>query len=284
MNILETIIDDIQSRNQNTWKHFNLERGLHETREKTAARIPIIPSLLQNNGHTNKTHKEKKHSDIFLIAEIKKASPSQGIICEHYNPTSIAGAYINNGVDAISVLTEEKMFLGGLNDLAAVRAITSSIPLLRKDFIINPYQVQEAYIYGADMVLLIVAALDDAMLCILADYIKSFGMTALVEVHNAEELERAIRLQVCSHPALIGINNRNLKTLEVSLDTSVALINHIPDELCAVSESGIFTTEDVHMLQSLGFSGILVGQSILKSENMQETISNLKQTKTVRAQ
>lgn len=262
MDILEKIIDNIKSKSWDKWKEFNANESIKEA-IKQGHRIPNVPTIFQDSFPKD---------EMFLIAEIKQASPSQGIICENFNPIEIAQTYIDNNVDAISILTEEDFFRGHLNDLRQVRSLTSTLPLLRKDFIVHPFQVKEAYDYGADMVLLIVAALEDDELAFLYNYILDFGMTPLVEVHNERELERAMRL----NPTLIGINNRDLRTFKVDINTSVQLKKQIPLSSKVISESGIFTEAHVRLLKEQGLSGMLVGQSILESNDTGEFIRCLK--------
>lgn len=266
MDILEKIIADTKLRNEHKWRGFQVDKAL-EVLSQVDARIPLRPALLDDLY--------KSHEELYLILEIKKASPSQGIICDSFNPLSIAKSYVEGGADAISILTEETFFKGSLTHLKMVRNYALNTPLLRKDFIVHPYQVYETYEYGADLVLLIVAALQDDMLAFLYEYIESFGMTALVEVHTQEELERALKI----NPKVIGINNRDLRSFEVRLSTTIQLISMVPKGIKVISESGIFTDIDVVLLQTYGIHGILVGQSVLESDDPKRKIESFKRYK-----
>lgn len=194
-----------------------------------------------------------------VIAEVKKASPSRGVIREDFDPSWIAGRYAASGAAAISVLTEERYFQGSLDYLAAIRREVS-LPLLRKDFIFEEYQIAEARAHGADAVLLIVASLDDAELRALSDYATSLELDVLVEVHTGDELDRALALDA----ALIGVNNRNLHTFETSLQTAVDLGDRMPAHVHRVAESGIHDVGDIVHLERAGYSTFLVGESLMR--------------------
>ena len=198
-----------------------------------------------------------------LIAEVKCASPSKGKLAQDFAPVMIAATYAHNGASAISVLTDEDFFRGHLSYLTAIRAAID-IPILRKDFIIDPYQVYEGRAAGADAILLIVAALSDSQLLDLYDLTAELGMTALVEVHNEWEMERALRLGA----PLIGINNRDLKTFAVDLNTTARLANMVADDVVLVAESGIFSADDVRAMGRLGAQAVLVGESLIKAPDM----------------
>ena len=208
---------------------------------------------------------------VSLIAEVKKASPSKGLLCLDFDPVRLAHAYAANGAAAISVLTDTRFFQGSLNDLRAVRQAVD-IPLLRKDFVVDAYQVYEARAAGADAALLIVAALDDVTLHDLYALISQLGMAALIEVHNAAELERALAL----HPRLIGVNNRDLRTFHVTLDTTAALRPRVPDDIVLVAESGIHTPEDVARLAAIGVDAMLVGEALVTAEDVGKRVRDLK--------
>ena len=197
---------------------------------------------------------------VSLIAEVKRASPSKGVLTKDFAPVMIAATYAQNGASAISVLTDEDFFQGSLQYLTAARSAVD-VPLLRKDFIIDPYQVYEGRAAGADAILLIVAALSDAQLVDLYALTKEQGMTSLVEVHNEWEMERALRLDA----KLIGINNRDLKTFNVDLGTTARLAEMVDDVVILVAESGIFTASDVREMGRLGAQAILVGESLVKA-------------------
>ncbi len=207
---------------------------------------------------------------VSLIAEIKRASPSKGLLCPNLDAPALARAYEANGAAAISVLTDERFFRGSLEDLRVVRQ-SVTIPVLRKDFILDPYQVYEARAAGADAVLLIVAALDDAALLELYELACKLGMAALVEVHNASELERALRIR----PRIIGVNNRDLGTFEVDLETTVHLRPLIPPGVLLVAESGIHHRADVARLKAAGVDGILVGEALVRATDVGARVKEL---------
>ena len=195
-----------------------------------------------------------------VIAEVKRSSPSKGELSAIADPAALAEQYENAGASVISVLTEERRFKGSLADLTAVRARVS-IPILRKDFMVDEYQFFEARAHGADMVLLIVAALAKSQLRDFYDLATEMGMAALIEVHTADELERAMEIT----PRIIGVNSRNLKTLEVNPAAFAELIPRIPNEVIRVAESGISRRADVEFAQSHGADAILVGEALVTS-------------------
>ncbi|HEV7474518.1 MAG TPA: indole-3-glycerol phosphate synthase TrpC [Pyrinomonadaceae bacterium] len=197
-----------------------------------------------------------------IIAEFKRRSPSKGTICENADAATIARSYQSGGAAAVSVLTEADYFAGSLDDLRAVRAAIS-IPVLRKDFVVDEFQVYEAAAAGADALLLIVAALDDATLARLLSLTETeLGMDALVEVHTREEMDRA----VASGARLIGVNNRDLRTFAVSLETSLEIARFAPADAVLVSESGL-SPSDVRRLKAVGYRGFLVGEALMRAED-----------------
>jgi len=195
-----------------------------------------------------------------VIAEVKRSSPSKGELSTISDPAALAEQYQVAGASVISVLTEERRFKGSLADLAAVRARVT-IPVLRKDFMIDEYQFFEARAYGADLVLLIVAALSKSQLRDFYDVATELGMASLIEVHTADELERALEIS----PKIVGVNSRNLKTLEVSQEAFADLIPRIPPSIVRVAESGIASRADVEFAQSAGANAILVGEALVTS-------------------
>lgn len=203
-----------------------------------------------------------------VIAEVKRRSPSKGDLAEIPDPASLAREYAAGGAHAISVLTEERRFGGSLEDLRAVRSAVD-VPLLRKDFVVTPYQLVEARAAGADLVLLIVAALDDDELRRLHDEAGELGLTALVEVHDEAEAERAVGLGA----ELVGVNARNLKTLEVDPDTFGRLAPGIPDDRVLVAESGITGPQDVARFVGLGARAVLVGESLVRGGAPREAVA-----------
>jgi len=242
--ILDKINNQIKIDEEENFKNFNKSKFELINRDKP---IDII---------------SKMDEGFFVIAEAKKGSPSKGIIRENFNPVEIAISYEKFGASAVSVITEKNFFFGGKENLKKVRQAVS-IPLLRKDFIIHPFQVFEAYNLGADMVLLIAASLTDNEIINLKNDIESLGMTALIEVHNEEELMRVLKI----NPKLIGINNRNLKTFDVDFETSFQLKKMIPKDIKVISESGISGNDEIKKLKSKGFAGALIGESLLREKN-----------------
>jgi indole-3-glycerol phosphate synthase len=195
-----------------------------------------------------------------IIAEIKQRSPSKGIICEDFNPVRIAEGYAGGGAAALSVLAEEDFFGGSLDHLEAIRKCVA-LPLLRKDFIFDEYQLYESVLAGADAVLLIVAILVDGLLESLIELARKLELDALVEVHSADEMKSAIRASA----SIIGVNNRDLATFAVDLETSINLAQLAPKSAVLVSESGIHTGSDIRRLKSAGFNAFLVGEHLMRA-------------------
>ncbi len=205
-----------------------------------------------------------------VIAEIKRASPSKGLLREDFHPAEIARSYAKGGAACLSVLTDIDFFQGSDEYLKQARS-ACVLPVIRKDFFIDPYQVYEARVMGADCILLIVACLEDGQMRALNELAHELGMDVLIEVHDEPELERALKVE----NRLIGINNRNLRTFEVSLDTSLRMLERIPDDRILVTESGIHTRDDVALMRSNGVDAFLVGEAFMRAENPGEKLAEL---------
>ena len=195
-----------------------------------------------------------------VIAEVKKASPSKGVLRADFEPADIAQSYAEHGASCLSVLTDRQFFQGSVDYLKQARA-SCQLPVLRKDFLIDPYQVYESRAMGADAILLIAACLDDAQMRDMEAIARGLFMSVLVEVHDAAELERALALKT----GLIGVNNRNLRTFEVSLDTTLSLMNRVPADRLLITESGILAREDVQRMTSAGVHAFLVGEAFMRA-------------------
>lgn len=218
-------------------------------------------------------YKALKQPGVSLIAECKKASPSRGLIAANYDPQMLAQTYIDAGAGAISVLTDSRHFQGTLDDLRLVKEVVlekqgegarDGVPVLRKDFIFHPYQIYEAHVAGADALLLIVRVLSDSELHDLFRLTHKLGMKALVEVHTAEEMARALAVG----PQIVGVNNRNLQTFEVDFDNTARLRDMVPADVILVGESGIKTADDVVRMAAIGVDAILVGETLVRSKDI----------------
>jgi indole-3-glycerol phosphate synthase len=205
-----------------------------------------------------------------VIAEIKRASPSKGVLRVDFKPAEIAQSYAKGGAACLSVLTDIDFFQGSDAYLRQARA-ACPLPVIRKDFIIDPYQVYEARSLGADCILLIVACLEDRQLCELNELAHHLGMDVLIEVHDAEELGRALQVE----NRLIGINNRDLRTFEVSLDTTLGLLSQIPQDRIVVTESGILRHQDVALMREHGVNAFLVGEAFMRAEDPGSRLAEL---------
>lgn len=205
-----------------------------------------------------------------VIAEIKKASPSKGVLCEDFIPADIAQTYAQHGAACLSVLTDVQFFQGSIDFLKQARA-SCQLPVLRKDFIVDAYQVFESRAMGADAILLIAACLDDAQMVEFEAIARRLDMAVLVEVHDAPELARALKLKT----PLLGINNRNLKTFEVSLDTTLTLMRDVPADRLLVTESGIVSREDVLRMGAAGVNAFLVGEAFMRAADPGEALAEL---------
>lgn len=214
--------------------------------------------------------KKSENAEVAIIAEIKKASPSHGLIREDFNHLEIAKIYEQSGASCLSVLTDEKYFMGADRYLQEVRAI-STLPILRKEFMLDCYQVYEAKMLGADCILLIMAMLEDQKLHELEECALSLGLSVLIEVHNEEELQRASKLK----SKLLGINNRDLKTLKVNIETSLLLSEQAPADYVLVSESGIKDWLDIDLLQQAGINCFLIGEHFMRQKDIGKALRNL---------
>lgn len=248
-----------------------LQRILARKRDEVAARKHRVPlSELQpraaaagsTRGFLGALEARIAAGSAAVIAEIKKASPSRGVLRDDFRPAEIAHSYASHGAACLSVLTDRDFFQGADEYLQQARA-ACSLPVLRKDFTVDPYQIVEARALGADCILLIVAALDDAQLRDLTDTARDTAVDVLIEVHDAAELARALRLA----PRLIGINNRNLRTFETTLQTTLDLLPMIPPGTMVVAESGILTPADVALMRQHGVHGFLVGEAFMRASD-----------------
>lgn len=258
-NVLEKICQDKQAyvnRNQ----HFIPQIVFEERASLQSAPRGFCNAIRT----TNKTGKPA------LIAEVKKASPSKGIIRADFDPVKIATAYQSAGATCISVLTDQPYFKGSDEDLEAVRSIIK-LPVIRKDFMISPYQIYESRALGADCILLIMAALSDELARLLYETATNLGMDVLIEIHDKAELDRAMMLD----PMMIGVNSRNLKTLEVNLATAFDLIKYIPDTVIRVAESGITHNEELAELYDSGYNAFLVGESLMRQDDIKAATEKL---------
>ncbi|HEV2803826.1 MAG TPA: indole-3-glycerol phosphate synthase TrpC [Chthoniobacterales bacterium] len=218
-------------------------------------------ALLRNDFRPFASALQQGDGKVALIAEVKKASPSAGVIVEQFDPLAIAKNYARAGVEAISVLTDEQFFQGHLRYLSLIREAVAQ-PLLRKDFILDPIQIMEAAAAGADAILLIVAALTQDELTALLETAATYQLDALVEVHTLPELDRVLETEA----RLIGINNRNLATFEIDLAVTETLSEQVPQEIVLVSESGIKTAEDLARIKACGVDAVLIGEALMRGQ------------------
>ncbi len=247
MNILETIV--AQKRKELIQQKQRVSIAELEQGKYFAQQNLSLTAFLQDPAKTG------------IIAEFKRKSPSKGIINDKALVTEVTAAYAQHGASGISVLTDQEFFGGSLDDLQTAAAI-NQVPLLRKDFMIDEYQLWEAKAHGAAVILLIAACLSPAEVKSMAKTAKSLGLEVLLEIHNEAELEH-----ICEDVHMVGVNNRNLKTFEVSIETSLQLINKIPKEMPAIAESGISEVDTIVTLRIAGFKGFLIGENFMKQAN-----------------
>jgi len=264
-----TILDEIMAYHREQLPKRKREIALEDLRAFTSVATPPLDfyAALRAPG-------------VSLIAECKKASPSKGLMVPDYDPIALATTYVRAGASAISVLTDARHFQGSLDDLRNVKEATASlrtpsgvskgVPILRKDFIFDPYQVYEARVAGADALLLIAAVLEDGELKNLLSLTQRLKMEALVEVHTEEELERVIALGA----RIIGVNNRNLQTFEVDFENTARLRRLMPADVITVGESGLKTTSDVEQMRDIGVDAVLVGETLVKSRDIYATANS----------
>ncbi|WP_296385279.1 indole-3-glycerol phosphate synthase TrpC [Winogradskyella sp.] len=244
-----------------------LDKIVRDKRKEVDLRKSLIPIRQLEHSvlfgrETNSLTQNLRTSNSGIIAEHKRRSPSKSVINQDLNVQDVASGYEKSGVCGMSVLTDGKYFGGALDDLLTARA-SCNLPLLRKEFIINPYQIIEAKAYGADVILLIAAILTRDEIKQFSELAKSLNLDVLLEVHNEVELQKSIMPSL----DMLGVNNRNLKTFEVSLETSKALSKQIPNDFVKVSESGISSVEAIKELQPYGYKGFLIGENFMKTDN-----------------
>jgi indole-3-glycerol phosphate synthase len=259
MNTLEKICDDKRAHITRS-EHF-IPQIIHEDRAK------LQPPPL---GFCDALHAKRALRQPALISEVKKASPSKGIIRADFDPVKIALTYEHAGATCVSVLTDQPYFKGADEDLEAVKR-SVRLPVIRKDFMLTPYQIIESRALGADCILLIMAALDDATAELLYHQATSLDMDVLIEVHDEAELERALKL----NPMMVGVNSRNLKTLEVNLQTAFDLVQKIPPHIIRVAESGISNNAQLQSLFEAGYDAFLVGESLMRQDDIGEAVRKL---------
>ena len=241
-------------------KHEEIDEGIK--RVPLERMIELASNADQTRGFYNALQSKVKQKQSGIIAEIKKASPSKGVLKENFDPVEIAKSYESGGASCLSILTDRDFFQGDPLFLIKARAAVS-IPVIRKDFIVDPYQVYESRAMGADCILLIVSCLKDSELKRLSQLASSLGMDTLVEVHDSDELYRALKLKL----PMLGINNRNLKNFEVSLQTTIDLLSEIDDDKLVITESGITSKTDVELMHNHNVFGFLIGEAFMRDSN-----------------
>jgi len=251
---MSSILNEIATYKREWVAKCKAEHSETELLELAKSAIPLDFTEALKNKISNKQNA--------VIAEVKKASPSKGIIRADFDPVAIARAYEAGGASCLSVLTDVKYFQGSDAYIGSIRKAVN-IPILRKDFMLDPYQIIEAKAMGADAILVILAMLDDVLAAELTACAHELGLSVLPEVHNAKELERALLLNT----RLMGINNRNLHTFETSLETTISLLDQINDEKTIITESGIFTCKDIQQMNENSVYGFLIGESLMRQDD-----------------
>lgn len=257
------ILKKIIQRKWEEIKARSAQVSLDEMKQRAASALPV-------RGFIASMEKKIKDGEAAVIAEIKKASPSKGVIREDFHPAEIAASYEKGGAACLSILTDEDFFQGS-NDYLQQAREACSLPVIRKDFIVDAYQVYEARAIGADCILLIAAALDDAKMNELNDLANELGMDVLIEVHDEEELQRMLPLNT----KLVGINNRNLRTFEVTLDTTLKMLSQIPNDRIVVTESAILAKDDVALMRGNEVNAFLVGEAFMRADEPGEKLLEL---------
>ena len=263
MNNTPDVLKKILARKQQEIDERSAHTSIDDLKQQISNASPV-------RGFIKAIENKLAKGETAVIAEVKKASPSKGLLREHFVPAEIAESYQAGGAACLSVLTDKSFFQGDEAYLKQARA-ACELPVIRKDFIVDEYQVYEARAIGADCILLIVAALDDACLHKLYQLANDLGMDVLVEVHDEPELERALRLNL----ALVGVNNRNLHTFETSLQNTVSLLDKIPAGVVVVSESGLHKKEDINMLRGHQVNAFLIGEAFMRCEDPGQALKEL---------
>ncbi len=247
-------------------------RELEETKKRCSFKTleKLISPKLEKRNFKEKLISSQKNKKNFIIGEVKKQSPSAGEIIVDYIPEDIAIMYERSGIGALSILTESKYFLGNIDHLSLVKKKTN-LPILRKDFIIDRYQILESKIYQADCILLILSVLSDEQVIDFISFANELKLDCIIEIHDEEELKRAIKID---YP-VIGINNRNLKSLDINLDNTIKLNKNLTNDYILIAESGIKTSDDIKKFNSTGIFNFLIGESLLKSKNKEKKIGEL---------
>jgi indole-3-glycerol phosphate synthase len=258
-NLLKKIINHKKQEVANNMKIISINEMIERAKQASPTR-----------GFYNALKKKVDLKKNAIIAEIKKASPSKGILRNDFNPVAIAKSYQKNGATCLSILTDKKFFQGDNQYLIDVKKQVS-IPILRKEFIINPYQVYESRAIGADCILLIASCLNNEQIIELSSLAKSLEMDVIVEVHTLEELENCLKINLPT----IGINNRNLNTFEVSLNTTIELVNKIKKDILVITESGIKNADDVKLMRSNNVYSYLVGEAFIKKDNPGQALKEI---------